>query len=239
MARGARRAFEVASVAASANALPAVSAVVPRLAAPLGIERTSGGEEVWLTFDDGPHPAGTPAVLERLAEAKTRALFFLVGEQVLRHPAVVAEIVAAGHAIGLHCHRHRFLLRLPPRAVASDLAHARAVIAEAAGRDVAFYRPPYGAISAAALLAARRQGLRPLLWSRHGADWTIAATPASIVRRVTATMRPGDVVLLHDSDSYTRGSAWRKTAQALPDIIAALRRRGLRASLPGDGRAQR
>jgi peptidoglycan/xylan/chitin deacetylase (PgdA/CDA1 family) len=92
----------------------------------LGIEdRTASGTGYALTFDDGPHPRGTPAVLEILAEAGVRATFFLVGEQVLRNPALAAEIVAAGHGVGLHCHRHRNLLRLTPRQVREDILRAR------------------------------------------------------------------------------------------------------------------
>ena len=67
---------------------------------------------VALTFDDGPHPEGTPAVLEALARAGARATFFVVGEQVQRRPALVAEIAAAGHVVALHGYRHRLQLRL-------------------------------------------------------------------------------------------------------------------------------
>src|SRR6478609_7836693 len=67
-----------------------------------------------LTFDDGPHAQGTPAVLELLAAAGVHATFFLVGEQVRRNPSLAREIVAAGHGIGVHCERHRYLLRLSP-----------------------------------------------------------------------------------------------------------------------------
>ncbi len=73
-----------------------------------------------------------------------RATFFLVGQQVLRNPTLAAEIVAAGHGVGLHCHRHRNLLRLTPRQVREDILRALGVIEEATGRSPALYRPPYG-----------------------------------------------------------------------------------------------
>ena len=79
---------------------------VPQAAAALGIQRTvSGG--VAITFDDGPHPEGTPAVLEILASADIKATFFLVGEQVERRPALAAEIAGQGHLVALHGYRHR------------------------------------------------------------------------------------------------------------------------------------
>src|SRR5213596_630283 len=113
----------------------------------LGITRTVDGDGVALTFDDGPHPQGTPAVMEALAAAGATATFFLVGEQVERRPALVGEIVAAGHGVALHGHRHRNLLRVAPRALAADLARGAAVIEGATGVAVARYRPPYGIFS--------------------------------------------------------------------------------------------
>ena len=139
----------------------------------LGIKlREEGGDGVALTFDDGPHPQGTPAVLEHLREAgDAKATFFLAGEQVVQRPALVAEIVAAGHRVELHCHRHRNQLRLTPRALLEDAERAKAAIEEAGGQEVRDYRPPYGIFSAAGLRAVRRRGWRPVLWSRWGRDW--------------------------------------------------------------------
>ena len=84
-----------------------------------------GVDSVALTFDDGPHPEGTPAVLERLAERGALATFFLVGEQVERRPALVGEIVAAGHEVALHGHTHRGHLRLSPARCARTFAAGR------------------------------------------------------------------------------------------------------------------
>src|SRR5258708_21824445 len=104
---------------------PGLAAAWPALRAPLGIEdRTASGHGYALTFDDGPHALGTPAVLGILAGANVRATFFLVGEQVRRNPALAREIVDAGHEVGLHCDRHRNLLRLSPRPAREGLDRA-------------------------------------------------------------------------------------------------------------------
>jgi peptidoglycan/xylan/chitin deacetylase (PgdA/CDA1 family) len=206
--------------AAGAWPLPAAAPVVPPLARALRIPtRLACPHGVALTFDDGPHPQGTRAVLEQLAGAGAVATFFLVGEQVERLPGLAAEIVAAGHEIGLHGYRHRLLLWRRPVELACDLARAAALIEDAAGVSPAVYRPPYGVFSLGALELVRRRGWDPLLWSRWGRDWSARATPRSIARRATVGLRAGDVVLLHDADHYSSPGSWRRTSAALPSIL--------------------
>jgi len=220
------------SAAAVAYAGPALAPVVPALGDSLGITLRKEGEKgVAITFDDGPHPQGTPAVLETLREAGAPATFFLAGEQVLRRPALVAEIVAAGHRVELHCHRHRNQLRLAPRQLLDDAERARAAIEEAGGQAIADYRPPYGIFSAPGLRVVRCRGWRPVLWSRWGRDWSRRATPASIARRVTGDVRAGDILLLHDADYYSAPGSWVRTAAALPRILEELEARGLKPML--------
>jgi peptidoglycan-N-acetylglucosamine deacetylase len=218
------------SLAAVAHAGPALAPVVPGLGEGLGIQmRREDGEGVAITFDDGPHPEGTPAVLEILREAGAAATFFLAGEQVERRPALAAEIVAAGHRVELHCHRHRNQLRLTPRMLLEDAERARAAIEEASGQALADYRPPYGIFSAAGLRAVRGRGWRPVLWSRWGRDWSRRATPASIARLAAAGARAGDILLLHDADYYSAPGSWTRTVAALPAILEELEARGLKS----------
>jgi peptidoglycan-N-acetylglucosamine deacetylase len=201
---------------------PAPAPVVPALAGPFGIRlRLRSPHGIALTFDDGPHPQGTPAVLELLDRTNARATFFLIAEQVERRPSLAAEIAAAGHEIGVHGYRHTLLLRRTPWALAEDLARAADVIGAATGAETATYRPPYGVFSAAGLVLVRRHGWLPLLWSRWGRDWTRHATPDGIARRVTHNLSAGDIVLLHDADFYSSAGSWAKTAAALPMIIDA------------------
>jgi peptidoglycan-N-acetylglucosamine deacetylase len=213
--------------------LPGLAAAVPGLRAPLGIEdRTASGRGYALTFDDGPHAQGTPAVLEVLAAAGVRATFFLVGEQVQRNPGLAAEIVAAGHGVGLHCHRHRNLLRLTPMQVHEDISRAHSLIVEACSVEPVLYRPPYGVLNAAALALVRSRGWRTLLWSHWGRDWQAQATPQSIAARVTGGAGEGALLLLHDADDYSAPGSWRNTAAALPRVLETLAQRGLQAVAP-------
>jgi peptidoglycan/xylan/chitin deacetylase (PgdA/CDA1 family) len=213
--------------------LPGLAAAWPALRRALGVEdRTASGRGFALTFDDGPHPQGTPAALEQLADAGVPATFFLVGEQVQRNPALAREIVAAGHGVGLHCHRHRNLLRLTPWQVRGDIERAQASIEDATGHALLLYRPPYGVLNASALRLARARGWRTLLWSDWGRDWEARATPESIAARVTAAATEGAVLLLHDADDYSAAGSWRRTAAALPRILDALAARGLQPVAP-------
>jgi peptidoglycan/xylan/chitin deacetylase (PgdA/CDA1 family) len=175
-----------------------------------------------LTFDDGPHPEGTPAVLDVLARVGARATFFLVGEQVARYPTVAAEIAAAGHEIAIHGYRHVLLLRRAPSALRRDLVRAHDVIATATGTEPTLYRPPYGVFSGPALQIARELGWRTLLWSRWGRDWERRATPEKIAARASRSLAGGDVVLLHDADHYSSVGSWRRTVAALPSILDAV-----------------
>lgn len=213
--------------------LPGLAGAWPALRKPLGVEdRTASGRGYALTFDDGPHVHGTPAVLEILAGAGVQATFFLVGEQVRRNPALAREILAAGHSIGLHCDRHRNLLRLAPWQVREDLTRALSTIEDASGCSPVLYRPPYGVLNAAALRVARARGWRTLLWTQWGRDWEARATPESIAARVTDGVREGSVLLLHDADDYSAPDSWRRTAAALPRVLETLAARGLQPVAP-------
>jgi peptidoglycan/xylan/chitin deacetylase (PgdA/CDA1 family) len=222
----------LATAAAVLHAGPALAPIVPPVGRRLDVVlREEGVEGVALTFDDGPHAQGTPAVLEILREAHQTATFFLAGEQVEQRPALVAEIVAAGHRVELHCHRHRNQLRLTPRMLLDDAERGRAAIEEASGQAIADYRPPYGIFSGPGLAAIRARGWRPVLWSQWGRDWTRRATAESITRKATDGIRPGDIVLLHDADFYSARNSWERTASALPRILDELATRGLKSSV--------
>jgi peptidoglycan/xylan/chitin deacetylase (PgdA/CDA1 family) len=220
------------------HAGPALAPVVPAVGRGLGVVlRQDDLDGVALTFDDGPHPHGTVSILETLREHEAQATFFLAGEQVERRPALAAEIVAAGHRVELHCHRHRNQLRLTPRMLLDDAERGRAAIEEATGQAITDYRPPYGIFSASGLRAVRDRGWRPVLWSQWGRDWDRRATPESITRRLTAGVSAGDILLLHDADYYSARGSWVSTAAALSKILELLEARGLKSRLLRRGAA--
>jgi peptidoglycan/xylan/chitin deacetylase (PgdA/CDA1 family) len=189
---------------------------------------------VAITFDDGPHPDGTIAVLDQLDRLGWSATFFVLGSQALRHPAVLREVVRRGHEVGVHGFDHRYLIARTPRAAVADLRHAVDVVGTIAGAAPCWWRPPYGVLSGPSLLAAWRGGLRPVLWSAWGRDWEAAASPESIRRRVLAGRLDGGTVLLHDSDLMSAEGSWQRTVAALPLIAEHIDALGVKvAPLPG------
>ena len=223
----------VPAAVAVRHGAPALLARDPlrRLAPALAGRGRPGG--VALTFDDGPDPCGTPAVLERLAALGWRATFFMLGAQVRAHPDVARSVVLAGHEVAVHGDVHDNHLGRSAAWVEDDLARACGEITAATGAVPRFVRPPYGVLTGGTLRAARRHGLRPVLWTAWGRDW-LAAGAAPVAAELRRGLADGGTVLLHDSDCTSRPGSWRSTASALPLLADELDRRGLAVRTLGE-----
>jgi peptidoglycan/xylan/chitin deacetylase (PgdA/CDA1 family) len=171
---------------------------------------------VALTFDDGPDPRSTPAILDALDVTGWKATFFVLGTQVREAPGLLEEILERGHELGVHGDRHVSHLRRPAPWAVADVARARDLIEARTGQQMRWFRPPYGALAASSLVAARRNALQPILWTTWGRDWRAEATPRSVAGDVARTWHPGPTVLLHDSDVTSAPGAWRAAVGALP-----------------------
>jgi peptidoglycan-N-acetylglucosamine deacetylase len=184
--------------------------------------------EVALTFDDGPSPKTTPRVLEELAKFGTRATFFVVGKKALAHPELVREIVSAGHEVGLHGFEHDrlFSLRGPAR-VTADIIRTQDVIEAAGAPRPTLFRPPIGFVSHFTVHGARKAGVTLVGCSARALDGFDGASPDKVAARLTRALEPGAILAMHDAaerDDYVPASL-----AALPQVLAALRERELRA----------
>ncbi|MFD7699268.1 polysaccharide deacetylase family protein [Streptomyces caelestis] len=210
-----------AHIAPAATWLPVVRRRLPRLA---GVGHPA---HVALTFDDGPDPESTPRFLDALEELGVRATFFVLGDGVVRHPSVVRETVRRGHELAVHGWSHDRPWRPAPADEVRALLRAAGAVRELTGLRPRWYRPPYGILTSGRWAAARTAGLRPVLWTAWGRDWTAGATPASVRSAVAAGLRGGGTVLLHDTDRMSAPECWRATLGALSGIVDGCREAGL------------
>ncbi|HKQ70336.1 MAG TPA: polysaccharide deacetylase family protein, partial [Polyangiaceae bacterium] len=158
-----------------------------------------GAKGVALTFDDGPHPTHTRAVLDALDRAGAKATFFVIGEKAREHGELLREMVARGHLVAIHGDRHdRALSFRPLAAVRADLARAIAVVEGALGERPRFYRPAVGQTNPRIARAAADLGLTIVGWSVRSRDGVRARTD-TVARRVVSRLGDGEIVLLHDA----------------------------------------
>ncbi|WP_136518716.1 polysaccharide deacetylase family protein [Cellulomonas telluris] len=192
--------------------------------------RPSG--QVAVTFDDGPDPVTTPAILQVLEEAGARCTYFLLVPQAEQHPDLVARIRDAGHEIALHGLDHTPLPRLPHATAVRTLREARHRLEAVAGTPVRLYRPPYGAQSPSSLLAARRAGLDVVVWSADAADWEERPS-ADVASLGLARLADGGILLLHERlepgpDGTAVVTSFDRAAMTR-DVLTGLHAAGLRA----------
>jgi len=161
--------------------------------------RGSGAHpEVALTFDDGPDPRATPALLDLLRSRGVAAAFFCVGERVRAHPATARRAHEEGHLLGNHSDRHSALTNfLPARALERELTRCGRTLEEITGALPRYYRPPFGITSAALDGVARRLGLEVTGWQVRGLD-TSGRSPERVAARILEGVRPGGIIVLHD-----------------------------------------
>jgi peptidoglycan/xylan/chitin deacetylase (PgdA/CDA1 family) len=182
---------------------------------------------VALTFDDGPDPGSTPLILDALDGFGWKATFFCLGSQVERSPELAVEIVGRGHELGAHGYLHTSHLRRPIPWAVRDLRRAERLLEDVTGQRLRWFRPPYGALSASSVVAARSSGLQTVLWTTWGRDWREDATGDTVAHDVTRTFYPGATVLLHDSDITSAPGSWKATLDALPILAERWAAQGL------------
>lgn len=220
---------------AALNASPGITAVdTIRTALFPALSGRGRADHVALTFDDGPDQAATPLFLEELRARGLRATFFLLGSGVAMAPHLAEEIVAAGHEVAVHTWNHQFLPAHGFRWAYDDLARTKDQIAAATGQVPWLFRPPYGVLSMAALIAARRLCLTPVLWTNWGREWVRGATAQSVYSQLTVGFSGGATVLLHDSDRTAPVGSWKSALAALPMLIEECERRDLRVGPLGE-----
>jgi peptidoglycan/xylan/chitin deacetylase (PgdA/CDA1 family) len=181
------------------------------------------GNAVALTFDDGPHPATTPELLDILAGQGAMATFFLVAERAKAYPHLTRRIVAEGHTIGVHGLRHRAMVGQSAPALRSELAEAERIFTEILGTPLPhrLLRPPHGFKTPTVCRTAVQEGWQIVSWSFDPHDYD-SLTPETLLQRLQTQGKAGDIILLHERPDTPLIN------QALPSFLRHLHEQGLK-----------
>ena len=195
----------------------ALSAILPRPV--LMVRGSRRSATVCLTFDDGPDSRFTPQVLDVLRDAGVKATFFVTGSRIKEHPDVLRRTVQEGHAVGHHSYWHSDPNLTSSRQLLAEIKQTQDLFEQIVGRSTKLVRPPHGKLTAQKLWALWNHGMTTVLWNQDPKDYA-ASDEAELVQWVRATLfRPGDVVLLHDTNPHTPA--------VLPELIRAVRGGGM------------
>lgn len=169
------------------------------LQSPFVRSRSDGSRFVSLTFDDGPNPVTTPAVLDLLRQYQVSATFFLIGERVAATPGLAGAIAAAGHTVGNHTLSHPRFGLLDFRHPLRELEQCQDLVPASSA-----FRPPFGHLTPGVLLAAWRLGLPVVTWSVDSRDWECESEDDAIACacQILEMVQPGDVILMHDNHKW-------------------------------------
>lgn len=194
----------------------------------------SRGEIVWdvstdrkvvaLTFDDGPDPSDTPAILELLRQYRAKATFFVVGKRAEQYPELVRMEFEEGHEVANHSYSHSYFGRKSPEWIRGDMLKAEKTLLSITGTKPVLFRPPGGYYGDNVVRAASGADYRIILWSWHQdtGDWDTPGVP-HIVNKVLNHTRNGDIILFHD---FVYGKT--QTVDALKIILPRLEEEGYR-----------
>ncbi len=195
---------------------------------PGGMFRMPAGERrVYLTFDDGPIPEMTPWVLDALDAAGVKATFFMVGDNVRRHPELLEEVRRRGHAVGNHTMHHLQGAKCTSRRYLSDVKEADALIGSP------LFRPPHGWLRPMQRLLLARD-YRLVMYDLVTRDYSRKLTAADVVANVKRYARPGSLIVFHDSLKSAP-----RLREALPEALEWLKSEGYSFGLLDDSKTER
>ncbi|HRG07788.1 MAG TPA: polysaccharide deacetylase family protein, partial [Cyclobacteriaceae bacterium] len=186
---------------------------------PVKYKGDRASNKIALTFDDGPLPNQTERILNVLAQYQIKASFFCIGQRVAQHPHVLKQVHEQGHLIGNHTFHHSPVMGFSSlKHVVSELEKTNTQIEQVIGKQPLFFRPPYG-VTNPTIAEAIGQGKYQLIgWSIRSFD-TIIRDQYKLYKRITRSLKGGDIVLLHDYSEIT--------IQVLPRLIQYAHQNGL------------
>lgn len=164
---------------------------------------TDAARNLYLTFDDGPHPDHTPALLDLLAEHGAKASFFLVGREVERHGALARRIASEGHTLGNHSYSHPRFEALTLDEQLEEIERTQRLLTGIDGRSRHAFRPPRGVLTGAMLASLVRRRHRIDYWSYDSLDYSRRPVPELLETIRHHPPRGGDIILMHDDSEHS------------------------------------
>ncbi len=172
-------------------------------------------KELYLTFDDGPHPVATPFILEQLDLFGAKASFFCLGKNVIAHQDIYREMLKRGHSVGNHTHNHLNGWKVPHNDYIKNVEAATLHI------DSLLFRPPYGRITRKAGKSLMQKGFRVIMWDVLSGDFDINIKPERCTANVINHAVKGSVIVFHDSEK-----AFKNVSYALPRVLEYFSQKG-------------
>ncbi|MEY4739211.1 MAG: hypothetical protein RLZZ05_595 [Bacteroidota bacterium] len=204
-----------------------IPALIPRMVTWLFPNRVwqipTAQKEIFLSFDDGPHPRITPMVLDMLASHGAKASFFCIGDRVKRFPGIYQRIVDEGHAIGNHTFHHLNGWKTNDADYLTNITEAALCI------DSRLFRPPYGRIKGSQARAIVAKGFKTIMWTVLSGDYDAKLNPAQCANRVLENIEPGFIFLFHDAEKAEKNMLF-----ALEKLLEASKLQGFRCEKIND-----
>ncbi|NQY75225.1 MAG: polysaccharide deacetylase family protein [Candidatus Margulisbacteria bacterium] len=175
-------------------------------------------KQVALTFDDGPHPQYTEAVLNILKKENIKATFFMLGKQIELFPHIAKRVLDDGHTVGNHSFAHLDYSLYPKAAIKKDIQKSNRIFKEYLSIEPIYFRPPFGRVSTENLSILKSHFKHVIKWSIDTRDWDKETSKKNMVKHIGENVEPGSIIIFHDTHRYT--------PQELPIIIQELKNRG-------------
>lgn len=176
---------------------------------------------VFLTFDDGPTPEITSWVLDQLAQYQALATFFMVGDQVKKHPEIAHQVIDAGHQVGNHTRTHINGKKTSTYSYLREFADCQQILTEYTGITPTLFRPPYGRITKAQAEPILNRGIEIVMMDIITGDFDLKRSGRQVAETALTHADKGSVILFHDSVK-----AWPRLKTALPVVLESLANEG-------------